>query len=178
MVQPELESSWQCMSQVELYDVIRSCTEECLSHTCAECSLKESRCSRMGNNSLSALLWKGKRDEVKTTPQSWAEQRGTGRLQFLAYISQICLLVVRMSLVLSKILLNLHFIYRTVLFSFDLFSKVLSGGRSQNTSPHHWRTLSLRFYHFNYTESISLMISITETWRAKSGGFSAFLLRF
>lgn len=33
-------------------------------HTCAECSLKESRCSRMGNNSLSALLWKGKRDEV------------------------------------------------------------------------------------------------------------------
>lgn len=121
---------------------------------------------------------KGTKSGFKPTPQSWAEQRGTGRLQFLAYISQICLLVVRMLLVLNKILLNLHYIYRTVLFSFDLFSNVLSGGRSQNTSPHHWRTLSLRFYHFNYTESISLMISVIETWRAKSGGFSAFLLRF
>lgn len=126
------------MSQVELYDVIGSCTEECLSHTCAECSLKESRCSSMGNNALSALLWKRKRVEVGVqaypSPE-WSRGEWGGCSSW----SQICLLFVRTSLVLRKILLNLHYIYRTVStdLGFWFISKVLSGGRPLNTSPRH-----------------------------------------
>lgn len=104
------------MSQVELYDAIGSCTEECLCHTCAECSLKESRCSSMENNSLSALLWKRKREEVgvQAYPSSeWSRGEWGGCSSWLTYHRFACSLSERRWF-WGKKLLNLHSIYRTV----------------------------------------------------------------
>lgn len=136
---------------------------------------------------------KGKKPGFMSTPLlSGAE--GHWRLQFVAYKAQICLLFIRTQLVLREILLNSHYVYRTiftnlglVLFSFDFFSKTFYQEEDFTLPPlvileNSW---PLQFYLFNYTESVSLMKKYY--WNQEGQGWvclfvcfclSAFLLGF